>query len=181
MKALVVDDSAVMRKVLIGALTRAGITEVDQAADGGEAVKATGSQEYGLVLMDWNMPNKLGIDAVKEIRSSGQQMPICIEIGNKLIAFAPGYYLGQIRSEGGFSTGYRYDMAAGCFYPVQVNENILEEGIRAPVIFKHTITAGEITLTRHIDNGPQRPALQKIAQPAFCESRDDLGRLVQCK
>ena len=34
MKALVVDDSALMRKVLTGALVRAGITEVDQAADG---------------------------------------------------------------------------------------------------------------------------------------------------
>ena len=34
MKALVVDDSTVMRKVLIGALSRAGIEDVDQAADG---------------------------------------------------------------------------------------------------------------------------------------------------
>ena len=40
MRALVVDDSAVMRKVLIGALGRANINEVDQAADGLEAVQA---------------------------------------------------------------------------------------------------------------------------------------------
>jgi two-component system, chemotaxis family, chemotaxis protein CheY len=76
MRALVVDDSAVMRKVLIGALGRANITDVDQAADGVEAVSAAESQEYGLVLMDWNMPNMLGIDAVKAIRGNGKTMPI---------------------------------------------------------------------------------------------------------
>ena len=76
MKALVVDDSAVMRKVLIGALGRAGITDVDQAADGQEAVAAAEANEYNLVLMDWNMPNMLGIDAVRTIRANGKTMPI---------------------------------------------------------------------------------------------------------
>lgn len=76
MKALVVDDSAVMRKVLIGALARANITDIDQAADGVEAVDAAQKAEYGLILMDWNMPNMLGIDAVKSIRANGKTMPI---------------------------------------------------------------------------------------------------------
>jgi two-component system, chemotaxis family, chemotaxis protein CheY len=76
MKALIVDDSAVMRKVLIGALARANITDIDQAADGAEAVAATQAAEYDLVLMDWNMPNMLGIDAVKAIRANGKKMPI---------------------------------------------------------------------------------------------------------
>ena len=76
MKALVVDDSAVMRKVLIGALTQAGITDVVQAADGKEAVEATEAEDIGLVLMDWNMPVMLGIDALKEIRANGKTMPI---------------------------------------------------------------------------------------------------------
>ncbi|HPO14516.1 MAG TPA: response regulator [Candidatus Hydrogenedentes bacterium] len=76
MRALVVDDSAVMRKVLIGALARANIVDVDQASDGVEAVAATKQQDYQLVLMDWNMPNMLGIDAVREIRAQGKTMPI---------------------------------------------------------------------------------------------------------
>ena len=76
MRALVVDDSAIMRKVLIGALGRANIESVDQAADGKEAVDAVQANDYGLVLMDWNMPNMLGIDAVKEIRGLGKTMPI---------------------------------------------------------------------------------------------------------
>ncbi len=76
MKALVVDDSAVMRKVLIGALTRADITDVEQAADGQEAVDAVKRGEFDLVLMDWNMPNMLGIDALREMRALGKTMPI---------------------------------------------------------------------------------------------------------
>lgn len=76
MRALVVDDSAVMRKVLVGALSRAGIGDVDQAGDGEEAVDMANANEYGLVLMDSNMPNMLGIDAVKEIRAAGKKMPI---------------------------------------------------------------------------------------------------------
>ncbi len=76
MKALVVDDSAVMRKILIGALSRAGVTDVDQASDGQEAVAAVGAAEFGLILMDWNMPNMLGIDAVRAIRAAGKTMPI---------------------------------------------------------------------------------------------------------
>lgn len=76
MRALVVDDSAVMRKVLIGALGRANITEVDQAPDGAEAVRMVDGADYGLVLMDWNMPNMLGIDAVRAIRAKGKKMPI---------------------------------------------------------------------------------------------------------
>lgn len=76
MKALIVDDSAVMRKVLIGALSRAGITDVVQAGDGREAVEAVQSEDFGLVLMDWNMPNMLGIDAVKAIRALGKKTPI---------------------------------------------------------------------------------------------------------
>ena len=76
MKALVVDDSVVMRKVLIGALGRANITDVDQASEGKEAVDAMMATEYTLVLMGWNMPNVRGIDAVRAIRAAGKTMPI---------------------------------------------------------------------------------------------------------
>ncbi len=76
MKALVVDDSAVMRKVMVGALARAGIEDVAQAADGKEAVDAVMAQEFHLVLLDWNMPNMLGIDALRAIRAAGRSVPV---------------------------------------------------------------------------------------------------------
>lgn len=77
MNALVVDDSAVMRKVLTGALSRVEIENVDEAEDGCQAVDlVNGGTEYAIILMDWNMPNMSGIDAVREIRASGHTMPI---------------------------------------------------------------------------------------------------------
>jgi two-component system chemotaxis response regulator CheY len=76
MKALVVDDSGVMRKILIDVLGKAGITDVAQAADGAEAVKAATAEDFGLILMDWNMPNMLGIDALKAIRATGKSTPV---------------------------------------------------------------------------------------------------------
>ncbi|MFN8548144.1 MAG: response regulator [Candidatus Eisenbacteria bacterium] len=76
MKVLVVDDSSMMRKVMIGALGRFGTSDVTQAGDGDEAVAAVGKEAFDLVLMDWNMPNMTGIDALKAIRSGGHTMPI---------------------------------------------------------------------------------------------------------
>jgi len=76
MKALVVDDSAVMRKILVGALGRAGITDVDQAEDGLVAVEKVQGAEYGLILMDWNMPKMTGLDALKKIREMGKEVPV---------------------------------------------------------------------------------------------------------
>ncbi|MFP4458838.1 MAG: response regulator [Candidatus Zixiibacteriota bacterium] len=76
MKVLVVDDSVVMRRIMINALSQASIDDVEQAADGAEGVNKVGDGAYDLVLMDWNMPNLLGIDAVKKIRENGHTVPI---------------------------------------------------------------------------------------------------------
>jgi len=76
MKVLIVDDSKVMRKVIIGVLDRLGIVDVDQVADGTEGVDLVAKVDYDVVLMDWNMPKMLGIDAVRSIRAMGKKMPI---------------------------------------------------------------------------------------------------------
>ena len=76
MKALVVDDSMVMRKVLIGALSRVQINDVDQAMDGVEAVDFAAKGQYDIILMDWNMPNKNGLEAVQVIRAAENKTPI---------------------------------------------------------------------------------------------------------
>jgi len=75
-KALVVDDSMVMRKVLIGALSRVQINDIDQAVDGVEAVDYAAKNQYDVILMDWNMPNMNGLEAVIEIRASENKTPI---------------------------------------------------------------------------------------------------------
>jgi two-component system chemotaxis response regulator CheY len=76
MKVLVVDDSTTMRRILINSLAPAGVTDVEEARDGQEAVDAVRDKQFDLVLMDWNMPNLLGIDALKQIRAMGNQVPV---------------------------------------------------------------------------------------------------------
>ncbi|MBU1699622.1 MAG: response regulator [Candidatus Eisenbacteria bacterium] len=76
MRVLIVDDSAVMRRILGNAMSQIGATVITQAADGREAVEAANRADFDLVLMDWNMPNLSGFDALKEIRANGKKMPI---------------------------------------------------------------------------------------------------------
>lgn len=63
MRALIIDDSAVMRKVIERALGQAGLdfTEVLQASNGEEALQllrgdAAGADRLALILSDINMP-----------------------------------------------------------------------------------------------------------------------------
>jgi two-component system chemotaxis response regulator CheY len=76
MQALVVDDSSTMRRILTNVLKDVGIEQVSEAVDGVEAVSAAGNQDFNLILMDWNMPNMTGYEALKKIRESGKTMPI---------------------------------------------------------------------------------------------------------
>lgn len=77
LKVLLVDDSAVMRKVLTRALRQAGLDvgDVLEAGDGLEALNMIG-QGFDLVLCDWNMPNMNGIDFVAAARAQGFTAPI---------------------------------------------------------------------------------------------------------
>jgi len=78
MKVLVADDSGVMRKIIIRGLAALGVTEVVEAGDGNEAIKHFQEQSFDLVLTDWNMPGKTGIEVLKEIRASGATIPVVL-------------------------------------------------------------------------------------------------------
>ena len=68
MKVLVVDDSAVMRKIVIKALTEGGHTDVVEAGDGKDALSKIGDVDF--ILTDWNMPVMDGLTFVKEVRKT---------------------------------------------------------------------------------------------------------------
>lgn len=76
MKVLVVDDSGVMRKIIIRSLNAVGVTEVVEAADGQEGFTLFQNDQFDLVLTDWNMPIRSGLEFVKDIRGSGSKVPI---------------------------------------------------------------------------------------------------------
>lgn len=78
MKILVVDDSAVMRKVIIRTLVKIGFSAdtITETADGLAGLEAATNASFDLILMDWNMPGMLGIDVVRNLRSAGVKTPI---------------------------------------------------------------------------------------------------------
>ncbi len=76
MRALVADDSGVMRKVIVRALAAVGVEKCDEAANGQEAFDLFVAEPYDLVITDWNMPEKNGLELVTSIRSLGSEVPV---------------------------------------------------------------------------------------------------------
>jgi len=71
-KVLLVDDSAVMRKIIQRNIKETGLVvdEFLEAGDGKQALdKVSDIGNLDLILLDWNMPNMSGIEFVKALRS----------------------------------------------------------------------------------------------------------------
>lgn len=77
MRVLVADDSKAMRMIVLRTLRQTGlpVDEVHEAADGAEALQAVPGFAPDLILSDWNMPNKTGIEFLEELRASGNGTP----------------------------------------------------------------------------------------------------------
>ena len=74
--ALVVDDSATMRKIIIRSLNAVGVASVTEAADGDQAVALFKPGAFDVVLTDWNMPGRSGLEVVKAIRAQDAKVPV---------------------------------------------------------------------------------------------------------
>jgi two-component system, chemotaxis family, chemotaxis protein CheY len=68
-RALIVDDSSVMRKIVERSLRQAGIdlSEVFQAGNGAEALGVLKESTVDLILCDINMPVMDGLEFVKQL------------------------------------------------------------------------------------------------------------------
>jgi len=67
-KILIVDDAAFMRMMIKDTLKKNGYENLLEAADGELAVQAYKAEKPDLVIMDITMPNKNGLEALKEIK-----------------------------------------------------------------------------------------------------------------
>lgn len=76
LKVLVADESSTMRKIILRSLAAVGVPDVVEASDGGEAVSQFQQGGFDLVLTEWNLPRKSGLDLIQEIRRSDQGTPI---------------------------------------------------------------------------------------------------------
>jgi two-component system chemotaxis response regulator CheY len=75
MKILIVDDSKAMRMIVQRNLRQAGYGEATfvEACDGAEALSVAIAESPDLIVSDWNMPVKNGIEFLIELRAAGHR------------------------------------------------------------------------------------------------------------
>jgi two-component system OmpR family response regulator len=75
MRVLVAEDDSALRAVIDRGLRESGYV-VDAVADGESALGYLRSYEYEVAIIDWRMPNRSGLDVVREMRRRGSPLPI---------------------------------------------------------------------------------------------------------
>lgn len=70
LKALVVDDSRVMRNMVMEALKKSGLADFEftEAEDGQDALEKLAANPIHICFVDWNMPKMTGVEFVKAAR-----------------------------------------------------------------------------------------------------------------
>ncbi len=69
-KILVVDDSAIMRSLVVSALEELKGVETVEAANGYEALKALPQHTFDMIITDINMPEINGLEIVHFVKSN---------------------------------------------------------------------------------------------------------------
>ena len=70
-RALIVDDSSVMRKIIERSLRQAGLESlvVIEAGNGNEGLELLKTKEVDIIISDINMPSMDGLEFVRQIRA----------------------------------------------------------------------------------------------------------------
>lgn len=84
-KILIADDAAFMRMMVKDSLSKNGYTDIVEAADGEIACNLYNSEKPDLVILDITMPNKTGIEALRDIKAADPSAKIimCSAMGQE--------------------------------------------------------------------------------------------------
>ena len=87
LRALVLDDSRVMRNMIMSALRQSDTLEFEfvEGADGVEGLSKFDPKEIDIVFIDWNMPNMSGIEFARKVRAmkSANHIPLIMITSEK--------------------------------------------------------------------------------------------------
>lgn len=72
MRILIVEDSPTLADALYASLAREGYA-CDHAGDGVSAAAYTAQYDYDILVLDWMLPRREGIDILRELREGGAQ------------------------------------------------------------------------------------------------------------
>jgi DNA-binding response OmpR family regulator len=85
-RILVIDDDALLNTMVLQMLRQAGYEAIG-APDGNVGLKMLAAQPFDLIITDIVMPEKEGLETIREIRKSGRKIPIiAISGGGKISA-----------------------------------------------------------------------------------------------
>ncbi|MBW2618719.1 MAG: chemotaxis response regulator CheY [Deltaproteobacteria bacterium] len=71
-KIIIVDDFATMRRIVKNILKQIGFTNIEEADDGATALPLIKTQNFDLIVSDWNMPQMSGLELLKAVRADDQ-------------------------------------------------------------------------------------------------------------
>ena len=80
MRIMVVEDLAIMRRVIVNCLRNIGIDDIVEATDGIDAFSKIQKDNIDFLITDWNMPSMNGKDLVKMLRKDKQHKDIPIMV-----------------------------------------------------------------------------------------------------
>ncbi len=69
MPVLVVDDYQTMIRIIRNLLTQLGFRNIEEAKDGKAALDKLRTNNFGLIISDWNMEPMTGFELLREVRA----------------------------------------------------------------------------------------------------------------
>lgn len=156
MRILLVEDAATMRKIEKKTLKGLGFIDVIEAGDGNEAVAVLESDErVNLVISDWNMPNKNGLELLAWIRASDRHgsLPFVMATGQgdslqKKTAEDAGVSAFVAKPFNGEELKEKIDMALGM--ADTSSEDTAERGLQLNADKKLRLRVAHIQITDHL-------------------------------
>ncbi|MBF0289335.1 MAG: response regulator [SAR324 cluster bacterium] len=88
-KALVMDDSPIIRKMVTFGLQKTKSYEVVQAGNGQEGLDLTKQHEFDLIFSDINMPQMNGVEFLTEFRKGNKTTPVFMLTSEQESTFKP--------------------------------------------------------------------------------------------
>ncbi|MDH5445146.1 MAG: response regulator [Gammaproteobacteria bacterium] len=67
-KIIVIDDVQMIRRALKTTLLKAGVTGIEEAKNGAEAIERLKEQQFDLIICDWEMPLVTGLETLRFVR-----------------------------------------------------------------------------------------------------------------
>ncbi|MGE5185891.1 MAG: response regulator, partial [Acidobacteriota bacterium] len=84
LRLLVIDDDLVDRLAIRRAVEQSGVgADLDEASDADEARARVAQREYACLLLDQDLPGISGIELAKQLRQSGNLVPIVFVTGRQ--------------------------------------------------------------------------------------------------